>query len=80
MSIVIHTLHVMLAGVWLGGVIFTTASVSPGLKAIKWSEIEREKVRSGIDKQYARVGTVIYKELMGMVARAWGFLGPSLFP
>jgi putative copper export protein len=30
MSIVIHTLHVMLAGVWLGGVIFTTASVSRG--------------------------------------------------
>ncbi len=58
MSTVIHTLHVMLAGVWLGGVIFTTLVVSPALKAMKWSEVERVEVRSVIGKQYARVGTV----------------------
>ena len=80
MSTLVHTLHVILAGAWLGGVVFTTAIVSPALKAMKWSEAERVGVRAVIGKQYARVGTVIYKELMGMVARAWGFLGPSLFP
>lgn len=58
MSAVIHTLHVILAGVWLGGVIFTTAVVSPALKAMKWSEAERVGVRSVIGKQYARVGIV----------------------
>ena len=58
MSTVIHTLHVILAGVWLGGVVFTTAVVSPALKAMKWSEPERVAVRSVIGKQYARVGTV----------------------
>ncbi len=57
MSTVIHTLHVMLAGVWVGGVIFAALVVSPALKAMKWSEVERVGVRSTIGKQYARVGT-----------------------
>jgi uncharacterized membrane protein len=57
MSEIVHTLHVILAGAWLGGVIFTTAVVSPALKAMKWSEVERVGVRSTIGKQYARVGT-----------------------
>lgn len=58
MSTAIHTLHVVLAGVWLGGVVFTTLVVSPALKAIKWSEAERVGVRATIGKQYARVGTL----------------------
>jgi uncharacterized membrane protein len=58
MSTAIHTLHVVLAGVWLGGVIFTTIVVSPALKAMKWREAERVEVRSVIGKQYARVGSV----------------------
>ena len=58
MSTLVHTLHVILAGAWLGGVIFTTAVVSPALKAMKWSEAKRVGVRSVIGKQYARVGTV----------------------
>jgi uncharacterized membrane protein len=58
LSTAIHTLHVVLAGVWLGGVLFTTLVVSPALKAMKWSEAERVGVRSVIGKQYARVGTV----------------------
>jgi len=56
MSTVVHTLHIILAGTWLGGVVFTTAVVSPALKAMKWSEVERVGVRSVIGKQYARVG------------------------
>ena len=57
MSTAIHTLHVVLAGVWLGGVLFTTLVVSPALKAMKWSEAERVGVRSVIGNQYARIGT-----------------------
>jgi uncharacterized membrane protein len=56
-SAVVHTLHVILAGMWLGGVVFTTAVVSPALKAMKWSEVERISVRSTIGKQYVCVGT-----------------------
>lgn len=50
--------HAVLAGVWLGGVVFTTFVVSPALKAMKWEEAERVQVRSRIGKQYAKVGSV----------------------
>jgi uncharacterized membrane protein len=56
-SEIVHVVHVLLAGVWLGGVVFTTAVVSPALKAMKWSEAERVGVRSAIGRQYARVGS-----------------------
>lgn len=55
MGVVIHTLHVMLAGVWLGGVVFTTFVVSPAFKAMKWSEVERVGARSMVGRHYARV-------------------------
>ncbi|MCA1738327.1 MAG: hypothetical protein LC740_05705 [Actinobacteria bacterium] len=54
---VLHMLHVLLAGVWLGGVVFTMAVVSPVLDAMKWQEPERVRTRSAIGKQYARVGS-----------------------
>lgn len=57
MGATVHTLHALLAGVWLGGVVFTTVVVSPALKAMKWDEAERVGVRSVIGKQYAKVGT-----------------------
>lgn len=55
MGVVIHTLHVMLAGVWLGGVVFTTFVVSSAFKAMKWSEVERVGARSMVGRYYARV-------------------------
>lgn len=57
MGVIVHTLHVLLAGTWLGGVVFTTFVLSPALKAMKWSAPERVEVRSAIGKHYARVGT-----------------------
>jgi uncharacterized membrane protein len=56
LSTIIHTLHVVSAGMWLGGVVFTMAVVSPALKAMKWSEPERVGVRSVIGRRYAKVG------------------------
>jgi uncharacterized membrane protein len=53
----VHTLHVILAGAWLGGVVFTTTVVSPALKSMGWDEAERARVRSVIGRQYAKVGT-----------------------
>jgi uncharacterized membrane protein len=58
LSEIVHATHVVLAGVWLGGVIFTTAVVSPALKAMKWSEPERVLVRSEIGKRFGKVGSV----------------------
>ena len=57
MSAAIHVAHAVLAGVWLGGVVFTTAVVSPALKAMKWNEPERVLVRSKIGERYAKVGS-----------------------
>jgi uncharacterized membrane protein len=71
---IVHAAHVVLAGVWLGGVIFTVAVVSPALKAMKWDEPERVLVRSKIGKQYARVGSAnlallaLFALLDGLVA------------
>lgn len=58
MGVAIHTLHVLLAGVWLGGVVFTTFVVSPAFKAMKWSEVERVRARSVVGRYYARVANV----------------------
>lgn len=74
MSAVVHVVHAVLAGVWLGGVVFTTFVVSPALKAMKWEETERVRVRSRIGKQYAKVGSVnlallvVFAVLDGLVA------------
>jgi hypothetical protein len=51
-----YTLHVILAGAWLGGVVFTTTVVSPALKSMGWDEAEQARVRSAIGHQYAKVG------------------------
>jgi uncharacterized membrane protein len=56
--LIAHTVHVLLAGAWLGGVVFTIFVVSPALKAMKWGEAERVGVRAAIGRRYARVGSV----------------------
>lgn len=56
MSDLVHTLHAVLAGAWLGGVIYTTSVVSPAHKAMKCGEAERVLLRSKIGKRYAKVG------------------------
>jgi uncharacterized membrane protein len=74
LSAVVHVVHAVLAGVWLGSVIFTTAVLSPALKAMKWSEPERVLVRSKIGKHYAKVGSAnlallaLFALLDGLVA------------
>ena len=55
MSSAVHTAHVLLAGVWLGGVLFTSLVVSPAFKAIAWPEAERVAVRSVVGRHYAPV-------------------------
>ena len=76
MSAVVHAVHAVLAGVWLGGVIFTTAVVSPALKAMKWDDPERLLVRSHIGKQYAKVGSANLA-LLALFALLDGLLGGS---
>lgn len=77
----IHTLHVLLAGAWLGGVIFTTVVVSPALKAMKWGEAERVGVRSVIGRQYARVGTanLVLLAIFAVLEGILGGFGPVFY-
>ena len=75
MEATIHTLHVLLAGIWLGGVVFTTVVVSPALKAMKWGEAERVGVRSVIGKQYAKVGTTNLVLLLVFAVLDGGLVG-----
>jgi uncharacterized membrane protein len=78
---IFHLIHVVLAGVWLGGIVFTTFVVSPALKAMKWPETERVAVRSAIGRQYARVGSInlVLLALFAVLDGALGGFGPALY-
>lgn len=81
MGEVFHILHVALAGIWLGGLVFTTAVVSPALKAMKWPEAQRVAVRSAIGRQYAGVGiaNLILLALFAVLDGALGGFGAGLY-
>ncbi len=53
-----HAAHVLAAGIWAGGLVFTTAVVSPAFKRMGWSDTERIAVRSAVGRQYARVAVI----------------------
>jgi uncharacterized membrane protein len=76
-----HTLHVILAGAWLGGVVFTTTVVSPALKSMGWDEAERARVRSVIGRQYAKVGTanLVFLLVFAFLEGALSGFGPALY-
>jgi uncharacterized membrane protein len=78
---IIHSTHVVLAGVWLGGIVFTTFVVSPALKALKWPEAERVAVRTAIGRQYAGVGSInlVLLALFALLDGALGGFGPALY-
>ena len=79
--LIAHTVHVLLAGVWLGGVVFTTFVVSPALKTMKWGEAERVGVRAAIGRRYARVGSVNLALLMvfALMDGIFGDFGVALY-
>ena len=70
---IVHTVHVLAVGAWLGGVLFTTLVVSPALKAMKWREAERVGVRALIGHRYAEY--VLLPVLVGVVAAHSAFFG-----
>lgn len=50
-----HTAGTVLAGTWLGCLVFTTLVVSPALKGLEWPEPTRVLVRSRIGRQFRRL-------------------------
>ena len=81
LDVIAHTLHVILAGAWLGGIIFTTTVVSPALKSMGWDEAERARVRSVIGRQYAKVGTanLVLLMVLALLEGALSGFGPALY-
>ena len=79
--LVIHTIHVLLAGAWLGGVLFTIFVVSPALKAMKWGEAQRVGVRAAIGGKYARVGSanLVFLAIFAVVDGILGGFGALLY-
>lgn len=77
----VQVLHAVLAGVWLGGLVFTTFVVSPALKAMKWSEAERVAVRSAVGRYYSRLATTNLSLLLVLAALdgALGGFGAALY-
>jgi uncharacterized membrane protein len=78
---IVHTLRVILAGAWLGGVVFTTTVVSPALKSMGWDEAEQARVRSVIGHQYAKVGTanLVLLLVFALMEGALSGFGPALY-
>ena len=78
---IVHTLHVILAGTWLGGVVFTTTVVSPALKSMGWDEAEQSRVRSVIGRQYAKVGTanLVLLFVLALLEGLLSGFGPALY-
>jgi uncharacterized membrane protein len=81
LDVIAHTLHVILAGAWLGGVVFTTTVVSPALKSVGWDEAEQARVRSVIGRQFAKVGTanLLLLLVFALLEGALSGFGPILY-
>jgi uncharacterized membrane protein len=81
LNAIVHTLHVISAGAWLGGVVFTTTVVSPALKSMGWDEAEQARVRSVIGRQYAKVGTTNLALLLvfALLEGTLSGYGPALY-
>lgn len=73
----VHALRVVAAGSWFGGVLFTSAVVTPALAALYPEEAERIAVRAAIGRHYAPVGGANLAALLPLTlwGRRWGGRG-----
>lgn len=51
----LNVLERLIAGVWLGGYLFTTLVVSPALKSLPLGDAERIRTRSAIGRRYGKL-------------------------
>jgi hypothetical protein len=65
----VHTLRVVAAGCWFGGVFFTSAVVTPALAARYPDESERVEVRAMIGRHYAPVAGANLAALLPLTLR-----------
>ena len=77
MNTFIHVVHVLFAGIWLGGLVFTTIVISPAFKRLTWSPAERVAVRSEVGRQYSKVARVNLLVLLLAALADWTVRGWS---
>jgi len=73
----LHAVHTLSAGVWLGGLVFTTVVVSPAFKRMEWEPSERFAVRSEVGRQYSKVARVNLLALLVFAGVDWSMRGWS---
>lgn len=65
-----HAAAAVLAGTWLGCLVFTTLVVSPALKGTEWPETTRVLVRSRIGRQFRRLANPLLVLLAAAIVLA----------
>jgi uncharacterized membrane protein len=78
--LVFHAVHVLAAGIWLGGLVFTTAVVSPAFRRMAWSPEERIAVRSAVGRQYSRIAGLNLALLFVAALADWLPVGAGTTP
>jgi uncharacterized membrane protein len=73
----LHAVHILAAGIWLGGLVFTTFVVSPAFRRMSWTPAERFAVRSEVGRQYTRVARVNLMALLAAMLADWTMRGWS---
>lgn len=69
---VLGGLETLIAGVWLGGYLFTTFIVSPALKSLMLGEAERVRVRSSIGRRYGKLaGPLLLAWLLALLLQGF---------
>ncbi len=58
MNAVIHVVHILAAGIWMGGLVFTSVVVTPAFRRMEWTPPERVAVRSAVGRQYSKVARI----------------------
>lgn len=78
----LSVLEGLIAGVWLGGYLFTSFVVSPALKSLPLSEAERVRTRSTIGRRYGKLaGPLLLVWLVVLLLQGfttWTFLRLAL--
>ena len=58
MNSFIHAAHILSAGAWMGGLVFTTVVVTPAFMRMEWTPQQRIATRSAVGRQYSKIARI----------------------
>jgi len=74
----IQVLHILAAGIWLGGLVFTSTVVTPAFKRMEWTPAERMAVRSVVGRQYSKVARANLGALLALAIIVFALRGGAV--